>query len=104
MDYLLRFPIEDIDLDFLNTTTIKYDVLDVHRSPFGKLVTDLDEFDSGWRDMATGARLVDKRDRIVFRDVSPQELTLLLIKFPDRLKKLTESMERIYNIKQIEDI
>lgn len=104
MDYLLRFPIEDIDLDFLNTTTIKYDVLDVHRSPFGKLVTDLDEFDSGWCDMATGARIVSERDRIVFRDVSPQELTLLLIKFPERLKKLTDTMERIYNIKQLEDI
>lgn len=104
MDYLLRFQIEDVDLDFLNNTTIKYDVIDVHRSPFGKLVTDLDEFDSGWCDIATGARLVSERDRVVFRDVGPQELTLLLIMFPDRLKKLTAEIERIYNIKHLEDI
>ena len=104
MDYLLRYQIEDEDCDFLNSTSIKYDVVDAHKDTITKLATDVDELlgDSGWCDMATGARIVSERDRVVFRDVSPQELTLLLIKYPTRLKKLTEGLRYIYNIKQEE--
>ena len=100
MDYLLRYQIEDSDCDFLNSTSIKYNIVDAHKDTISKLATDVDELlgDSGWCDMATGARIVDERDRVVFRDVSPQELTLLLIKYPTRLKKLTEGFKRIYSI------
>lgn len=101
MDYLLRYQIEDADCDFLNSTSIRYDIVDAHKDTITKLATDVDELlgDSGWCDMATGARIVSGRDRVVFRDVSPQELTLLLIKYPTRLKKLTEGFKRIYNTK-----
>lgn len=98
MDYLLRFPIEDVDCDFLNSTSIKYDVVDAHKDTITKLATDVDDIlGSGWCDMATGARIVDERDRVVFRDVSPQELTLLLIKYPKRLKKMTGGFRSIYD-------
>lgn len=103
MDYLLRFQIEDDDCDFLNATSIKYDIVDSQKNTLSKLATDVDEMlDSGWCDWNTGARIVDERDRVVFRDVSPQELTLLLIKYPTRLKKLTEGFRKIYNI--VDDI
>lgn len=105
MDYLLRFPIEDADCDFLNSTSIKYDVVDAHKDTITKLATDVDDMlDSGWCDWATGARIVDERDRVVFRNVSDSDLTFLTLKFGKRIKKLAGGMKEIYKEAEIHNV
>ena len=98
MDYLLRYQIEDEDCDFLNSTSIKYDVVDAHKDTITKLATDVDELlgDSGWCDMATGAQIISEQDRIIFKDVSSEQFTLLSLKFGKRIKKLVGGMKEIY--------
>ena len=99
MDYLLRHRIEDADCDFLNSTSIKYDIVDSQKTTLTKLATDVDEmFDSGWCDMATGARIVSERDRVVFRNVSAQDHTLLLLKFGTRIRELHKGFKQIYRV------
>lgn len=98
MDYVLRRSLTESDVDFLNITTIEYELFDSHGL---KPETQLG-FDSGWCDMNTGARIISERDRVRFNNVSPKELTLLTLKFGDRLKELHDGMKRIYNI--VEDI
>lgn len=94
MDYVLRRSLTESDVDFLNTTTIEFELFDSHGlKPETKL-----GFDSGWCDMNTGARIISERDRVRFNNVSPEELTLLTLKFGDRLKELHDGIKRIYNI------
>lgn len=87
MDYMLRYPINSDDVDFLNETTYEYEL-------FNPTVTDND---SGWCDMGTGARIITKSDRVIFRSVSPEQFTLLKLKYTDRLKPLTNNIQCIYN-------
>lgn len=95
MDYVLRRSLTDSDVDFLNITTIEYELFDSHGlKPETKL-----GFDSGWCDMNTGARIINNRDRVRFNNVSPKELTLLLLKFGDHIRELHNGMKQIYNIK-----
>lgn len=98
MDYVLRRSLTESDVNFLNITTIKFELFDSHGlKPETKL-----GFDSGWCDINTGARIISERDRVRFNNVSPEELTLLILKFGDRLKELHDGMKRIYNIDRAE--
>ena len=92
MDYILRYPLTESDLDFLNATTIEFEVHNTHGL---KVET---QFDSGWCDMNTGARIIGTYDRAVFKNVSEQEYTLLLLKFGNRTKELTSGFKEIYNV------
>lgn len=92
MDYILRYTLTESDVNFLNATTIEFEVHNTHGL---KVET---EFDSGWCDMNTGARIIGIYDRAVFKNVSEQEFTLLLLKFGSRLKELTNGFKEIYNI------
>jgi hypothetical protein len=94
MDYVLRRSLTESDIDFLNITTIEFEVFDSHGL---KPETQLG-FDSGWCDWSTGSRIISDRDRVRFNNVSPEELTLLMLKFGTRLKDLHSDMKRIYNI------
>lgn len=98
MDYVLRRSLTGSDVDFLNTTTIEFELFDSHG-----LKPETNVFDSGWCDMTSGARIISERDRVRFNNVSPEELTLLILKFGERLKELHDGMKRIYNIVE-EDI
>jgi hypothetical protein len=94
MDYVLRRSLTESDIDFLNFTTIKFELFDSHGL---KPETQIG-FDDGWCDMTTGARIISERDRVRFNNVSPEELTLLVLKFGERLKELHDGMKHIYNI------
>lgn len=87
MNYVLRESLTFDDVDFLNDTSYDYDI-------FNPTVM---ENDSGWCDMATGARMITKFDRVIFRNVSPQQFTLLKLKYEHRLKLLTSDIDGIYN-------
>lgn len=72
------------DINFLNETTIEFEIFDTHGlKPETKI-----GFDSGWCDMTTGSRIISERDRVRFDNVSPEELTLLMLKFGTRLVNL----------------
>jgi hypothetical protein len=92
MNYILRYQLTASDIGFLNETTIEFEVHNTHGL---KVET---QFDSGWCDMNTGARIIGTHDRAVFKNVSEQEYTLLLLKFGSRLKELTNGFKEIYNI------
>ena len=92
MNYILRYPLTASDIGFLNETTIEFEVHNTHGL---KVET---QFDSGWCDMNTGSRIIGTYDRAVFKNVSEQELTLLFLKFGNRLKELTTGFKEIYNI------
>ena len=62
------------DVDFLNTTSIHFSFVD-------------EEFDSGWCDAFTGARIISSSDKIVFES-DEQDEAVLRFKFGDRLVQL----------------
>jgi len=88
MDYILRYELTPEDIEFLNMTTIEYDL---HNHTVGAN-------DSGWCDMTTGGRIVDCKDRAIFKAPSAQQITFLQIKFGDRLRVLHNGLREIYNI------
>lgn len=89
MDYVLQYPLTSDDIDFLNVTDIAFEVFNPHGlKPEG--------YDSGWCDMATGARIIDKSDRVAFLNVTPEDLTFLTIRYHDRLKPLHNGFRKIY--------
>ena len=91
MDYILRYKLTPEDIEFLNITTIEYDL---HNHTVGA------KDDSGWCDMATGGRIVDRKDRAIFKAPTEQQITFLQIKFGDRLKELHDGLREIYNVAQ----
>lgn len=94
MDYILKRSLSETDIDFLNETTISFEIINSHGlAPETKL-----GYDSGWCDASTGARIINKNDRAMFKNVSASELTLLTLKFGDRLIDLHSGMKKIYNI------
>ena len=99
MDYVLRRSLTEDDVDFLNETTIEFKIFNSHGL---KAETQIG-YDSGWCDMSSGARIINSNDRALFKSVSASELTLLTLKFGDRLKELHDGIKRIYNIVE-EDI
>jgi hypothetical protein len=88
MDYVLQFPLDNNDIDFLNSTTINFEIFDP--------LIEFNENDSGWCDMATGARIISDTHRVVFKDVSPEQLTFLTLKYYNRLKPLHNGFKKIY--------
>jgi hypothetical protein len=94
MDYILKQSLSESDIDFLNETTIKFEIFDTHGL---KPETQIG-FDSGWCDAVTGARIINKNDRAMFKSVSDSELTLLTLKFGDRLLGLHSGLKKIYNV------
>ena len=94
MDYILKRSLSESDIDFLNETTIKFEIFDTHGL---KPETQIG-FDSGWCDASTGARIINKNDRAMFKSVSDSELTLLTLKFGDRLLGLHSGLKKIYNV------
>jgi len=102
MNYLLQYPLSETDIDFLNETSIAFEIVDTGASSLAETITGLNEdrpelHDSGWCDAATGARIIHEFDRAVFKDVSPEDLTFLMVRYSSRLKLLTPSMQNIYS-------
>jgi hypothetical protein len=89
MDYILRYELTAEDVEFLNITSIEFDLHTPDK---------LCENDSGWRDYSTGGYIVSKNDRAIFRNVTPEEDTFLTLKYQDRLKELTQGFKDIYNV------
>lgn len=87
MEYILRHRLSSEDVDFLNETSYEYDLFN----------PTVDGNDSGWCDMSTHARIITASDRVIFKNVSPQQFTLLKLKYSDRLKLLTGTIYDIYN-------
>lgn len=97
--YLLRYPITETDVDFLNATSIKFEIIDTHGlAALTEVNLDKSLHDSGWCDVATNARIINSRDRAVFQDVTPAQETLLQLKYHERLILLTGDELRIYNV------
>ena len=94
MNYVLRFPLNFDDVEFLTETSYEYEL-------FNPTVT---ENDSGWCDMGTGGRIVTGADRVIFRNVSPEQFTLLKLKYTERLKPLTGTIYDIYNEAQAHNV
>ena len=99
MDYILRYPLNPEDIDFLNVTTIDYEIHDTKgaaalvEANFNKGL-----FDSGWCDYANNARIINEKDRAVFRNVTATQYTFLQIKYGDRLRVLHKGLREIYNV------
>ena len=94
MDYVLRRSLTEADIDFLNETTVEFEIFNSHGlAPETKV-----GYDSGWCDASTGARIINNNDRVLFKNVSEQELTLLLLKFGSRLLEMNTNLSRIYKI------
>jgi len=89
MDYVLQFPLTSDDIDFLNVTDLEFEI-------FSQGHGVLDKNDSGWRDAATGARIISKDDRVAFLNVTSEDLTFLTLKYPNRLKPLHNGFKKIY--------
>ena len=89
MDYILRYELTSDDVEFLNITTIEYELHTPDK---------LCENDSGWRDYSTGGYIVSKNDRAIFRNVTPEQETFLTLKYQDRMKELTPGFKDIYNV------
>ena len=94
MNYLLRYPINYDDVEFLNETSYEYEL-------FNPTIDSLLGYDSGWCDMGTGARVITAADRVIFRNVTPEQFTFLKLKYTDRLKDFTGSVHDIYNEAEI---
>jgi hypothetical protein len=88
MDYLLQYPLTEDDVDFINKSSIE---IEIHNP-------DVVGNDSGWCDMDTGCRIITKRDRAIFRNVSEPDLLMLKLKFDYRLKQLHDDLKTIYNV------
>ena len=92
MNYVLRQSLSETDIDFLNETTISFEIFNSH----GLAPETQIGYDSGWCDMSTGARIINKNDRALFKDVNEQEYTLLLLKFGTRLLEMNPKLNKIY--------
>lgn len=88
MDYVLRNRISYDDIEFINSSSYEYELFNP---------TLLSENDSGWCDMGSGSRIVTPSDRIIFRNITDQQFTMLALKFQERLKPLVTSTKEIYN-------
>jgi len=88
MDYILRYPLTEGDVDFINNSSME---IELH-NPY--VVGN----DSGWCDAATGCRLITHGDRAIFRNVGEHDLLMLKLKYDNRLKELHDGLKSIYNI------
>lgn len=90
MDYLLKNPLTYDDVEFFYNSSFDWYL----HNP------DVTENDSGWCDATTGARMLMFNDRAVFKDVSKEELSILTLKYEDRLLPLHDGIKKIYMIKE----
>ena len=73
--YLLNRRLTSEDVDFLNSTDIEF-----------MFKTDLlAPYDSGWCDAATGARIIQASDRIIFHPATEEEEVFLKLKYMTEL-------------------
>jgi hypothetical protein len=101
MDYILRYPLNSDDIDFLNITTIEYEIHDTKgTAALVEANFNAGMHDSGWCDHATNARIIHEKDRAIFKNVTDTQLTFLQMKFGGRLRVLTKGLSEIYNIAQ----
>ena len=91
MDYILRYSITYGDIEFINNSSIDIEIYN----------PEVTGNDSGWCDASTGHRIVTGADRVIFRNVSDPDLTMLTLKFGDRIKELHDGMKSIYNIDKL---
>ena len=94
MDYVLQHQITEEDIDFLNNTSMQFEIFNPH-----ELKSETDLNDSGWCDWATGARIIGPTERVAFIDPSPEDLTFLTLKYYNRLKPLHNGFKKIYKYK-----
>ena len=99
MDYILRYPLNSDDIDFLNMTSIAYEIHDT-RGTAALVEANFEKglHDSGWCDYATNARIINDKDRAIFRNVTESQYTFLQMKFGIRLKELHDGLREIYNV------
>ena len=88
MDYILRRPLTEDDIDFINRSSVE---VELHNTKVGSN-------DSGWCDMNTGCRIITRTDRAIFKNVSEPDHLMLILKFDDRLTPLHDGLKTIYNI------
>jgi hypothetical protein len=93
MNYLLRNALTESDIEFLNETDMDFELVNTHG-----LKPEASMFDSGWRDLATGQRIINHLDRVVFKNVTSEQYTYLQLRYRDRLNELTDGLKGIYNI------
>ena len=105
MDYILRYPLSSDDIDFLNITTIEYEIHDTKgTAALVEANYDKSLHDSGWCDYATNARIINDKERAIFRNVTPAQYTFLELKFGERLKELHSGLRSIYNVTDNKDV
>ena len=97
MDYILRHPLSENDIDFVNNTTIDFKVISISR-----LDNNYDNYDSGWCDASTGARIINSQDRVMFKNVNESQLTFLTLKYQDRLIEAHDGLKAIYRVPHAE--
>ena len=99
MDYILRYPLNSDDIDFLNMTSIEYEIHNT-RGTAALVEANFEKslHDSGWCDYATNARIINDKDRAIFRNVTSTQLTFLQMKYGDRLRVLHKGLREIYNV------
>lgn len=88
MDYVLQHSLTNDDIDFLNVTSIEFEIFNPNDDYRGN--------DSGWCDAATGARIISGAERVAFLNVGDEDLLLLTLKYHDRLKPLHNGFRKIY--------
>ena len=94
MDYLLRNSLTESDIEFLNETTMDFEIVNTDwHAP-------MEGYDSGWCDGVTGHRLITHQNRVVFRNVTAAQYTYLELRYRERLNELTDGLKGIYNITQ----
>ena len=99
MDYILRYPLNSDDIDFLNMTSIEYEIHDtLGTAALVEANFEKGLHDSGWCDYATNARIINDKDRAIFLNVSESQLTFLELKFGERLKPLHAGLREIYSV------
>lgn len=99
MDYILRYPLNKDDIDFLNITSIEYEIHDtLGTAALVEANFEKGLHDSGWCDYATNARIINDKDRAIFKNVSASQLTFLELKFGIRLKELHAGLREIYSV------
>lgn len=99
MDYILRYPLNEDDIEFLNKTSLEFEIHDT-RGTAALVEANFEKslHDSGWCDHATNARIINDKDRAIFRNVSETQYTFLELKFGSRLRVLTTGLQEIYNV------
>lgn len=97
MDIVLKGQLNEEDIDFLNATSMEFNIFNSHG-----LMSETVLNDSGWCDVNTGSRIIGINDRVVFRNVQPEDLTLLNLKYYHRILILEhDGLRKIYKLNNL---